>query len=194
MKNDLEYYMALPYSLRLTPDADGTWFVDVAELPGCMSVGDSPQDAVDMIRDAMRAWLEVALEDGIPVPEPRPIEAHSGRFVTRVPRSLHRDLVDAAERDGVSLNQFVSAALARAVGERGTSSAAEPVRKARVRAAAVPAPPAPVYLPVEPHAVAARAAEPGPAFGGGETQKSGPQARPGPAPAAASSGGSSCPN
>ena len=46
-----------------------------------------------MIRDAMRGWLEVALEDGIPVPEPRPLEAYSGKFVARVPRSLHRDLV-----------------------------------------------------------------------------------------------------
>jgi len=33
-----------------------------------------------------------------------------------VPASLHRDLVEAAEREGVSLNQFCSVALARSIG------------------------------------------------------------------------------
>ncbi len=43
-----------------------------------------------MIREAMRGWISVALEDGIPVPEPKPDEDYSGKFVVRVPRSLHR--------------------------------------------------------------------------------------------------------
>lgn len=150
MEHSIDYYLALPYTIRLTPDKDGTWFVDVAELPGCMSVGNDPRDAIDMIRDAMRGWLEVALEDGIPVPEPRPPEAYSGKFVARVPRSLHRELAEAAEREGVSLNQFVSTALARAVGER-----------AGARAASTAAQPLP-YLAVSPRPSAARLAEPEP--------------------------------
>jgi hypothetical protein len=48
--------------------------------------------------------------------EPRETEDYSGQFVVRVPRSLHRDLVQAAEREEVSLNQFALAALVRAVG------------------------------------------------------------------------------
>ena len=51
-----------------------------------------------MIRDAMAAWLEVALEDGQIVPEPKPAEDYSGKFVVRVPKSLHRDLVETAAR------------------------------------------------------------------------------------------------
>ncbi len=35
--------------------------------------------------------------------------------MVRVPKSLHRDLVDAAEREGVSLNQYINVALAQAV-------------------------------------------------------------------------------
>ena len=42
---------------------------------------------------------------------------YSGKFNTRVPKSLHRKLVEAAERDGVSLNQWINTALAEAVGE-----------------------------------------------------------------------------
>ena len=40
----------------------------------------------------------------------------SGRLTVRIPPSLHRDLSEAAKREGVSLNRFASAALARAVG------------------------------------------------------------------------------
>lgn len=69
-----------------------------------------------MIQDAMRAWLETALEQGIEVPEPRPAEEYSGKFVARVPKSLHRELAETAAREGVSLNALVNAALAKAVG------------------------------------------------------------------------------
>jgi antitoxin HicB len=63
----------------------------------------------------MGGWLAVALEDGSDIPEPRSETSYSGRFVARIPKSLHAELVRAAEEDGVSLNQFVSSALAGAV-------------------------------------------------------------------------------
>ena len=43
-------------------------------------------------------------------------EGYSGRFVVRIPPSLHRDLVRAAAEERVSLNQLAAVALARAVG------------------------------------------------------------------------------
>ena len=116
MNKTVDYYLGLPYTIELMPEPQGGWFVAVKELPGCMSRGETPAEAVERIRDAMRAWLEVATEDGYPIPEPRPAEEYSGKFVLRVPRSLHRDLSEAAEREGVSLNQYVSVALARALG------------------------------------------------------------------------------
>ena len=76
-----------------------------------------------MIREAMHGWLEIALEDGLPIPEPRELEQYSGKFVVRVPRWLHRELVRTTGQEGVSLNQFVSTVLARAVGEQVAASA-----------------------------------------------------------------------
>lgn len=124
MDKTLEYYMALPYTIELTLDTNDGWFVAVRELPGCMSQGDTPEEAIEMIRDAMEGWLSVALEDGITIPEPRKLDEYSGKFVVRVPRSLHRDLVLNAEQEGVSLNQYVNVALAHAVGQRGNESPA----------------------------------------------------------------------
>lgn len=62
-------YMALPYSLELIPDGDG-WFVSIPDLPGCISQGDTPEEALEMIRDAQRMWLQTAIEDGEQIPRP----------------------------------------------------------------------------------------------------------------------------
>ena len=119
MDRSVDYYMNLPYTIELQHDPEEGWFVRVKELRGCMSQGDTAEEAIAMIREAMELWLEVALEDGLPIPEPRPEEGYSGKFVVRVPRSLHRDLVENAAREGVSLNQYINVALARAVSRPG---------------------------------------------------------------------------
>lgn len=119
MAKTLEYYLGLPYTRELIPEPEGGWFIRIKELPGCMSQGETPEEALRMIEDAMRGWLEVSLEDGDLIPEPRPDEEYSGKFVVRVPKSLHRQLVEEAEHEGVSLNQFVNVALAAAVARLG---------------------------------------------------------------------------
>jgi antitoxin HicB len=111
----VEYYMNLPYTIELIKDPEG-WFVRVKELEGCMSQGDTAEEAIEMIQEAMELWLEVSLEDGLPIPEPRSDEDYSGKFVVRVPRSLHRELVEEAAQQGTSLNQYINVALARFVG------------------------------------------------------------------------------
>jgi antitoxin HicB len=92
-----------------------------------MTEGDSPEEAADMIQDALAAWLEIALEDGRAIPEPQATAVYSGRFVVRVPRTLHQQLVEAAAQEGVSLNQFINVALAGRV-TRPTPVKAQPTR------------------------------------------------------------------
>jgi antitoxin HicB len=116
MEKPVEYFMNLPYTIELRGDPKSGWFVRVKELPGCISQGETPEEALAMIRDAMQVWFEIGLEEGDTIPEPRPEESYSGKFVVRVPRSLHRALVEEADREGVSLNQYINVALARAVG------------------------------------------------------------------------------
>jgi antitoxin HicB len=67
---NLEYYLSLPYTIELTPDVDGYWFAEIPLLEGCMTNGENREDALAMIDDAKRAWLETALELGLPIPEP----------------------------------------------------------------------------------------------------------------------------
>lgn len=123
-----EEYLELPYTIEVFyDDSDGEpgWVARVVELPGCITQGDTFEELGEMIHEAMLGWIEIELEDGAKIPEPRPIDDYSGKFVTRVPRSLHRDLVKAAEKDGVSLNSFVNMALSRVVGLQKVESRAE---------------------------------------------------------------------
>lgn len=116
MNKDINYYMNLPYTRELIREQSGIWFVQIKELPGCMSQGSSPEEALRMIDDAMRGWLKIELEDGESIPEPKLDEEYSGKFVVRVPKSLHHKLSDLSEADDVSLNQWIVSALAEAVG------------------------------------------------------------------------------
>ena len=122
MKNaakTVEDHLRLPYTIQLRQYEDGTFFAEVAELPGCMTEADTAQEALEMIRDAMAGWIEVALSEGLPIPEPASEAEYSGRFLVRAPKSLHRDLVRRAQAEGASLNQFVVTTLSRALGGRG---------------------------------------------------------------------------
>ena len=58
----------LSYKVVLEPSKDGGYSAYVPSLPGCVSEGDSHQEALDNIRDAIRGWLEVAQEPGDYVP------------------------------------------------------------------------------------------------------------------------------
>lgn len=67
---NIEYYLSLPYTIELTPDVDGFWFAEIPLLEGCITNGESREDALAMIDDARRAWLVTALEIALPIPEP----------------------------------------------------------------------------------------------------------------------------
>jgi predicted RNase H-like HicB family nuclease len=52
-------------------DADSAWVADVPDLQSCSAFGDTPAEALAEVEAAMEAWLAVAQEDGLPIPEPR---------------------------------------------------------------------------------------------------------------------------
>lgn len=115
----VEEYLQLPYTTEITRDNNPEnpgWVAQVVELPGCFTQADTFEELEGMIEDAMRSWITTALEDGQPIPEPREDERYSGKFIVRIPRSLHRQLAEQAEREEISLNQFVGTLLAGAVG------------------------------------------------------------------------------
>ncbi len=123
MKNEIakkrDYFRTLPYGITLRKDDEGDWVARAAELPGCTAHGSTPAEALKNLDEVMELWLEDALISGTAIPEPRTTERlPSGKWLQRVPRSLHKKLVELAEREDVSLNQLVTSMLSEAVGRR----------------------------------------------------------------------------
>ena len=102
-------YLNLPYHIviqHITDESGSYYFATVRELAGCMSHGDTYTEAFENIHEAMEGWLETKLEGGFPVPLPVDESQYSGKFVIRIPKTLHARLVMEAEKEGVSLNQY----------------------------------------------------------------------------------------
>ncbi len=52
-------------------DEDRAFVAEVPELPGCMAHGDSQEEALRHVNDAMQLWIDTAREFGDPIPEPK---------------------------------------------------------------------------------------------------------------------------
>ena len=52
-------------------DEDGVWVANVPDLKFCSAFGNTPEQAVAEVRVAMEAWLAVAREKGLPIPDAR---------------------------------------------------------------------------------------------------------------------------
>jgi RNA polymerase sigma-B factor len=117
-------YLDQPYHIELVRESGpgGGWTARVEELADCVAHGSTHDEAVLRVEEAMRAWIADAQGHGREIPRPRVPGRHSGRLLVRMPQSLHGDLARAAEREEVSLNQFITGALASAIGWRRSDS------------------------------------------------------------------------
>jgi antitoxin HicB len=116
-RKPLEYYLNQKYPVTLEEAPEGGYFIEIEDLPGCYSQGETVQEALEMIEEARQLWLESTYEDGLDIPLPRENRDYSGKFFIRAPKSLHRRLDQLANREGVSLNQFLVSTLSRAIGQ-----------------------------------------------------------------------------
>ena len=52
-------------------EADGAWVANVPDLRSCAAFGDTPAEALAEVEEPIEAWLAVAHQEGLPIPEPR---------------------------------------------------------------------------------------------------------------------------
>jgi antitoxin HicB len=73
--------MKLEYSIRIErlADADGGGYLaTVPDLPGCISDGETPEEALKNVQEAIASWLEAAREWKMDIPQPSPPLARTG--------------------------------------------------------------------------------------------------------------------
>lgn len=59
------------YTIILHPDEEGGYTVTVPSLPGCVTQGETIEEAIAMAKDAIRLFVETLLSEGESVPEER---------------------------------------------------------------------------------------------------------------------------
>jgi len=101
-----------------TPISEEPGFLIVSpDLPGCMADGATIEEAVANGHDAVESWILTAREFGDPVPAPGS-GGEPGKFVQRLPKTLHAKLAARAKQEGVSLNTLVLSFIAEGLGRR----------------------------------------------------------------------------
>jgi predicted RNase H-like HicB family nuclease len=61
-----DYHINIFYS-----EEDEAYIADIPDLKYCSAHGETPQEALEQVLVAKEAWLEVAREEGIPIPKPK---------------------------------------------------------------------------------------------------------------------------
>jgi predicted RNase H-like HicB family nuclease len=121
----------LSYPVTLVQNEDDEWVATIDALPGCNARGSTPDEAVEQVAGAVARALQAAEREGKEVPDPKTTQSHSGRLLLRMPQSLHAELARAAERERVSLNQFITDALSGSLGWRSPDRDKSPAGGAR---------------------------------------------------------------
>ena len=108
--------VAAPYTRLFTREEDGRYSTSVLELPGCFSSGDTPEDAMAMLDEAIEMWVGVEMERGHDIPPPSATVEYSGRLTLRLLPSIHERAAQMAQHEGVSLNRYLANAISFYVG------------------------------------------------------------------------------
>jgi antitoxin HicB len=107
-------FEAYAHIISRLPDEDGGgYLITFPDLPGCMADGETEAEAVENGRDAFISALSALADMGRDIPAPSfspedvAMPEASGKFLTRVPKSIHARLAIRAKAEDVSLNTLV---------------------------------------------------------------------------------------
>jgi antitoxin HicB len=114
-----------PYFRMICPSEGGGYFAKMLELPECYAQGESIQEAYDSLNEMADIWLEDAAKRGTPIPSPAGVAKVGGRYVLRLPISVHEKAADLAAFEGVSLNQWLLSAISERIGAKNMESRIE---------------------------------------------------------------------
>jgi predicted RNase H-like HicB family nuclease len=121
-------------------DEDAGFIAIARDLPGSSAFGETEAEALAELDLAIDVWIEAARGAGNAVPTPsRPTSPGlpSGKVLVRMPKGLHQRAALCAEREDVSLNQFIVVCVAEAVGERVTRRRSRASTSYIIRSAAI---------------------------------------------------------
>ena len=104
----------------MSDEEERGYLAEFPDRPGCMSNGETVEEAVANGQDAKASWIAAMAEAGrsIPPPTVEPAEPDSGKWQLRAPKTHRRKLSEQARREGVSLNTLAVTLLAEGLGAK----------------------------------------------------------------------------
>ena len=106
-----------PFEVRPLAEEDGGgYLISFPDFAECISDGETVEGALANGRDALKATLAALKAKKLPVPAPNGGGVASGKFVARVPKTVHAQLATRARAEGVSLNALVLTFIAQGLG------------------------------------------------------------------------------
>ena len=94
-------------------DEDGGYIAIIPGIHGLSAFGESPQEALAQLKVAAHAYFKSLKKAGKPMPIFAKMTPFSGQLRLRLPKSLHGELSQAAENEGISLNTYLITLLAK---------------------------------------------------------------------------------
>ncbi|MGC9208138.1 type II toxin-antitoxin system HicB family antitoxin [Acidithiobacillus sp.] len=98
-----------PFEMRpMKPSEGGGYLISYPDFTECIADGETLEEALQNGREALRAVIETLQEHGLAVPAPNSGGVASGKFIARVPKSIHAQL---------ALNAMVLTLIAKGLGQ-----------------------------------------------------------------------------
>ena len=108
-----------PFEIRpLTVDEGGGFLISYPDFSDCISDGETVEEALKNGQDALKSTIATLKSKTLPVPTPNSGGVVSGKFVARVPKTIHAQLTTRAKTEGVSLNTLVVTFIAQGLGRK----------------------------------------------------------------------------
>ncbi len=115
-----------PFEVRpLSSEEGGGYLISFPDFAECISDGETVAEAMENGRDALKATIAALKAKKLPVPAPNSGGVASGKFVARVPKTVHAQLAIRARAEGVSLNALVLTFIAQGLGGPGSKARAK---------------------------------------------------------------------
>ena len=108
-----------PFEIRpLSDEEGGGYLISYSDFAECISDGESVEEALKNGRDALKETIAALRAKKLPTPAPNSGGVASGKFVARVPKTVHAQLATRAKAEGVSLNTLVVTFIAQGLGRK----------------------------------------------------------------------------
>lgn len=96
------------FSIELFRDEEGDWLAHFEEIPTVSAFGESPEKALEELKESWAAMKESYTRRNEQVPIAPAKKDYSGQFNVRIDRRIHRALAVEASQVGISLNALVA--------------------------------------------------------------------------------------